>query len=243
MYESGKVILVGHKHAAIWDLPKLNAARQDAAMDVTTPPPLLLNLGSYFSIPIGQHEAIRGLNSHRWDQHVDREFPLSLDIQIHQKGSFHIRLNPSSIPSPPWITASLSCLLFRDSGLEGISERWRMKQRYCQGAILRTWYAPVSGTFYIYVLPSAAGDAEKRGSHPPVHSLRPACKDWLDYSFDPTSGRVCALNHDGEIFVFDYLSEPAPTPTPTKWRWVRTWIGMHTVDYLRYLGSRRDRVS
>ncbi|KJA14602.1 hypothetical protein HYPSUDRAFT_428895 [Hypholoma sublateritium FD-334 SS-4] len=77
--------------------------------------------------------------------------------------------------------------------------------------ILRTWYAPVSGT--LYVLPSAADGAVKRGAYSPqIHSLRPAYKDWLDYSFDPTLGRTPST------MMARYLSSSGRAPTPTQTR-------------------------
>ncbi|KJA14606.1 hypothetical protein HYPSUDRAFT_208564 [Hypholoma sublateritium FD-334 SS-4] len=201
-------------------MPKLQSARLDpASMEPTAP-----DFQVIFSLPEelipSRSISLQGMDTHRWDQYVDHGLPFLLDTISDKTGSLQIVLNDAYNHPIPNATPFYSHT-FRDSS-ESVLKRWRVKQRYCEGTIVRTWYSLLSGTFYLTLLPSPGSDGAASlplATPPisvitPVRSLRPWCKNWQDYSFDPASGRLCAVGQNGEITIVDYLVNPTRATSP-----------------------------
>ena len=224
MYVRGKITLLGHECATIWDMPELQSSRPD------TPPiePTSPGTQVMFDLPLEliptRALSLQGMDTHRWNQYVDHGLPVTLDTISDKTGSLHITLT-DFYNQPGENGLSYYSHAFRDSS-ESVLKRWRVKQRYYKDTIIRTWHSLVSGTFYLSLLPSISGSAASRALDSstvpetmPIRSLHLGCKNWLDYSFDPASGRLCVVDQNGEIVVIDYLINPTKmTGNGTK-RW------------------------
>lgn len=231
MYNRGRIILLGYECAAIWDMPELQSARPDIASMEPIAPDFQVIFGLPEELIPSRAISLQGMDTHRWDQYVDHGLPLLLDTISDKTGSLQIMLNDAYNYPVPNATSFYSHA-FRDSS-ESVLKRWRVKQRYCKDTIVRTWYSLLSGTFYLSLLPSPGSDGA--ASQPldtppilvttPVRSLRPWCKSWQDYSFDPASGRLCAVGQNGEITVVDYLVNPtkATGASVSQWEDCKDW--------------------
>ncbi len=224
MYARGKIILLGRECAAIWDMPELQSSRPDTPPTEPTSPDTQI----MFDLPVGlipiRAISFQGMDTHRWNQYVDHGLPITLDTISDQTGSLHIMLT-DSYNQPLQHTPSYYSHAFRDNS-ESVIKCRHVKQRFCKDTIVRTWCSLASGAFYLSLLPSISGGAASQSlnSSPipetiPIRSLGLRCQNWIDYSFDPVSGRLCVVDQNGEIAIIDYLVDPTKMTGGCTKRW------------------------